>query len=232
MGLASRMLRIRTGEGRLVASLVGLMFVSMAAIVIGESAIDALFFDRIGTDVLPQMYLLQGAADVRRDARSHLGAGQGRRTSRVPARAAHARRARAGRAHRAHHRRPVDLPGPVGHGRHRDAHPGRSSCGERPGPSSTSGRPSGCSRSSPPAGSSAPSSGGVLTRPLAAAIGAENLLLVWAGALGVAFAPVSGVAGSDAGRARTDTFGASTCPRSRRWRRGSRSSADRGCSCR
>ena len=62
MGLASRMLRVRAGEGRLAASLVGLMFVSMAAIVIGESAIDALFFDRIGTDVLPQMYLLQGAA--------------------------------------------------------------------------------------------------------------------------------------------------------------------------
>ncbi len=62
MRLASRMLRIRTGEGRLAASLVGLMFVSMAAIVIGESAIDALFFDRIGTAVLPQMYLLQGAA--------------------------------------------------------------------------------------------------------------------------------------------------------------------------
>ena len=61
MGLASRMLRIRTGEGRVATSLVGLMFVSMAAIVIGESAIDALFFDRIGTDVLPQMYLLQGA---------------------------------------------------------------------------------------------------------------------------------------------------------------------------
>jgi HEAT repeat protein len=62
MGFASRTLRIRTGEGRLAALLAGLMFVSMAAIAIGESGIDALFFDRIGTDVLPQMYLLQGGA--------------------------------------------------------------------------------------------------------------------------------------------------------------------------
>ena len=125
MGLASRMLRIRTGEGRLVASLVGLMFVSMAAIVIGESAIDASVLrphrhGRPPPDVPPA-----GSRDVRRDARPHVGAGQDRRTARVRARTAHARRDRAGRAHRAHHRRPVDLPGPVGHGRHRDAHPGR-----------------------------------------------------------------------------------------------------------
>src|SRR5438552_5917162 len=38
------------------------MFVSMAAIAIGESGIDALFFDRIGTHVLPLMYLLQAGA--------------------------------------------------------------------------------------------------------------------------------------------------------------------------
>src|SRR2546427_12822815 len=59
MGLASRALRIREGEGRTVTIVVALMFVSMAAIAVGESGIDALFFDRIGTQALPLMYLLQ-----------------------------------------------------------------------------------------------------------------------------------------------------------------------------
>ena len=62
MGLASRALRIRGGEGRTVSIVVALMFVSMAGIAVGESGIDALFFDRIGTDVLPQMYLFQAGA--------------------------------------------------------------------------------------------------------------------------------------------------------------------------
>lgn len=62
MGLASRALRLREGEGRTVTLVVTLMFVSMAAIAIGESAIDALFFDRIGTRALPMMYLLQAGA--------------------------------------------------------------------------------------------------------------------------------------------------------------------------
>jgi len=60
MGFASRTLRIRTGEGRIAALLVGLTFASMAALTVGESGIDALFFDRVGTDALPLMYLLQG----------------------------------------------------------------------------------------------------------------------------------------------------------------------------
>ena len=34
----------------------------MAAIAVGESGIDALFFDRIGTHALPLMYLLQAGA--------------------------------------------------------------------------------------------------------------------------------------------------------------------------
>src|SRR2546428_3277443 len=38
------------------------MFVSMAAIAVGESGFDALFFDRIGTHALPLMYLLQAGA--------------------------------------------------------------------------------------------------------------------------------------------------------------------------
>src|SRR5204862_3045755 len=58
----SRALRIREGEGRTVATVVALMFVSMAAIAVGESGIDALFFDRIGTHALPLMYLLQAGA--------------------------------------------------------------------------------------------------------------------------------------------------------------------------
>jgi HEAT repeat protein len=62
VGLASRALRIREGEGRTVTIVVTLMFVSMAAIAVGESGIDALFFDRIGTHALPLMYLLQAGA--------------------------------------------------------------------------------------------------------------------------------------------------------------------------
>jgi hypothetical protein len=38
------------------------MFVAMAAFTIGQSGIDALFFDRVGAQALPVMYLLQGGA--------------------------------------------------------------------------------------------------------------------------------------------------------------------------
>ena len=58
----ARIFRIQRGEGRLVALVVGLMFVASAALTIGESGIDALFFDRVGAQALPVMYLLQGAA--------------------------------------------------------------------------------------------------------------------------------------------------------------------------
>ena len=60
MKLASRLLRVQSGEGRLTALGVSLMFVAMAAIAIGESGIEALFFDRVGPQALPVMYLLQG----------------------------------------------------------------------------------------------------------------------------------------------------------------------------
>ena len=60
MKLASRLLRVQRGEGRLTALVVSLMFVAMAAIAIGESGIEALFFDRVGPQALPVMYLLQG----------------------------------------------------------------------------------------------------------------------------------------------------------------------------
>ena len=62
MGLATRLLRIHEGEGRVAGLMVGLTFVSMTAFAIGESGIDALFFDRVGADALPVTYLLQGSA--------------------------------------------------------------------------------------------------------------------------------------------------------------------------
>jgi HEAT repeat protein len=62
MGLASRLLRIRKGEGRLAGLVVGLALVAMTAFTVGESGINALFFDRVGAQALPIMYLLQGGA--------------------------------------------------------------------------------------------------------------------------------------------------------------------------
>ena len=61
MGVVSRVLRIQRGEGRVTTLVVGLMGVSMAGIAVGDSGVSALFFDRIGTDALPLVYLLQGA---------------------------------------------------------------------------------------------------------------------------------------------------------------------------
>jgi HEAT repeat protein len=58
----ARIFRIQRGEGRLVALVVGLMFAASAALTIGESGVDALFFNRVGAQALPVMYLLQGAA--------------------------------------------------------------------------------------------------------------------------------------------------------------------------
>jgi ATP:ADP antiporter, AAA family len=58
----AQIFRIQRGEGQLVALVVGLMFVASAALTIGESGIDALFFNRVGAQALPVMYLLQGTA--------------------------------------------------------------------------------------------------------------------------------------------------------------------------
>ncbi len=55
-----RFLRVRRGEGRTVGLLVALMFVAFAGSTVGESGVNALFFDRIGADALPLMYLGQG----------------------------------------------------------------------------------------------------------------------------------------------------------------------------
>jgi HEAT repeat protein len=62
MGLASRLLRIQRGEGRVAGLVVALAFVAMAAFAVGESGIGALFFDRVGAQALPITYLLQGGA--------------------------------------------------------------------------------------------------------------------------------------------------------------------------
>ena len=60
----SRLFRIQRGEGRTVALVVAFMFLSVAGLTIGESGIDALFFDRIGPESLPVIYLAQGAVGV------------------------------------------------------------------------------------------------------------------------------------------------------------------------
>ena len=61
MASVARVLRVRPGEGRVTALMVGLAFVSTASLSIGESGISALFFERVGADSLPYVYLLQGA---------------------------------------------------------------------------------------------------------------------------------------------------------------------------
>ena len=61
MSTIRRTLKIRPDETRLVLSLSALSFVGMAGLAIGQSGANALFFDRIGTDALPLMYLAQGA---------------------------------------------------------------------------------------------------------------------------------------------------------------------------
>jgi HEAT repeat protein len=58
----ARALKIHTGERRVALSLIALSFIVMAGQVIGQSAATALFFDRIGTDALPTVYLLEGAS--------------------------------------------------------------------------------------------------------------------------------------------------------------------------
>ncbi|HYZ13970.1 MAG TPA: Npt1/Npt2 family nucleotide transporter [Actinomycetota bacterium] len=60
MAFVARVLRVRPGEGRITALMVGLAFVSTASLSIGESGISALFFEHVGADSLPYVYLLQG----------------------------------------------------------------------------------------------------------------------------------------------------------------------------
>ena len=48
----------------MVGSVVGLLFVASAGLTIGESGVNALFFERIGPDALPVMYLAQGVTGL------------------------------------------------------------------------------------------------------------------------------------------------------------------------
>jgi len=48
----------------MVGSIVGLMFVASAGLTIGESGVNALFFERIGPEALPAMYLAQGVTGL------------------------------------------------------------------------------------------------------------------------------------------------------------------------
>ena len=64
MSALASILRIRPGEGRMVGSVVGLLFVASAGLTIGESGVNALFFERIGPDALPVMYLAQGVTGL------------------------------------------------------------------------------------------------------------------------------------------------------------------------
>jgi HEAT repeat protein len=59
---ALRMLELRPGEGRSVAFTVGIAFSVSAGLMIGQSAIEALFFAEHGVDLLPVMYLILGAS--------------------------------------------------------------------------------------------------------------------------------------------------------------------------
>src|SRR6266508_1855626 len=61
MSAIQRTLKIRPDETRLVLSMSALSFGGMAGLAIGQSGANALFFDRIGTDALPLIYLAQGA---------------------------------------------------------------------------------------------------------------------------------------------------------------------------
>jgi HEAT repeat protein/predicted MFS family arabinose efflux permease len=56
------LLGLRPGEGRTVALAVAVVFLVDAAIMIAQSSIDALFFARYGVERLPIMYLLVGVA--------------------------------------------------------------------------------------------------------------------------------------------------------------------------
>jgi HEAT repeat protein len=61
---AASLLRVEPGEGRIVLLVVAAMFVGTAGYTIGESAVGALFFDHVGADALPTIYLAQGATGI------------------------------------------------------------------------------------------------------------------------------------------------------------------------
>jgi HEAT repeat protein len=56
-----RLLGLKPGEGRIVGLTVSISFAAAAGLMIAQNAIDALFFARYGVEKLPVMYLLLGA---------------------------------------------------------------------------------------------------------------------------------------------------------------------------
>ena len=58
------LLGVHASERRTVSLVAALMFVSLAGAAIGESAVNALFFDQIGTQALPLMYLAQAGTTL------------------------------------------------------------------------------------------------------------------------------------------------------------------------
>src|SRR5919197_2258774 len=54
------LLRIHTGEGRLVGRTLGLMVTAWAGAAVGSSAVESLFFARFGASRLPQMFIALG----------------------------------------------------------------------------------------------------------------------------------------------------------------------------
>lgn len=60
MGQLAEVLKIRPGEGRLVAVLVGMMSVISAGSGMGAASVDALFFSRFGVQYLPYLYIVLG----------------------------------------------------------------------------------------------------------------------------------------------------------------------------
>jgi HEAT repeat protein len=56
----ARIFKVRPGEGRVVGSVLLIMLIASAGATLGESGVNALFFDKIGPSALPVMYLAQG----------------------------------------------------------------------------------------------------------------------------------------------------------------------------
>ena len=64
MSRAASLLRVESGEGRTVLLVMAAMFVGTAGHTIGESGVGALFFEHVGADALPTIYLAQGATGL------------------------------------------------------------------------------------------------------------------------------------------------------------------------
>lgn len=60
----TNLLRVEPGEGRTVLLVMAAMFVGTAGYTMGESAVGALFFEHVGADALPTIYLAQGATGL------------------------------------------------------------------------------------------------------------------------------------------------------------------------